>query len=79
MLAYLMPLTPRFRAYRQVRRIKNMGCHEGRQRLQHTCSSLTLDVVLTSWAEFSGTLMGFDDYVSKWTPQSIIHPQPENL
>lgn len=55
-----------------------MGHHEGRQRLQHTSSSHTFAVVLTPWAEFSGTLMGFDDYVSKWTPHSFIR-NPKDL
>lgn len=49
------------RAYRQVRRLTNLGHHEWRQRhgfQQDQEEDLTV-------VEFTGKLVGFDDYVSE--------------
>jgi hypothetical protein len=43
--------------------IKDLGYHERRQRLGQSDLSTTADT--DSALEFSGTLLGFDDYVSK--------------
>ena len=51
------------RAHRQVRRVEDLGRHEGRQ---GSVCILSLAVsLLMREVEFSGTLLGFDDYVSE--------------
>lgn len=47
-----------------MRGVTYLGGHEGRQRCQF---EIPLPAqTLTHFAEFTGTLMGFDDYVSTW-------------
>jgi hypothetical protein len=52
-------------ADRSMHRVKNACHHEGRQGwgfLSRNIESIETDTL----AEFSGTLLGFDDFVSKW-------------
>ena len=54
-----------YRTYRQMCGLKNMGYYEGRQRygsMTPRIRSLKSNV----FTEFSGTLLGFDDYVSEY-------------
>ena len=51
-----------------------MGCHERRQRCVFIVlwQSFALASMLKYCTEFSGTLLGFDDYVSKYSILSFL-------
>lgn len=58
-----------------MRWVEDMGGHEGGQR-SHTEESMMHwpDNLIKDTAEFSGTLLGFDDYVSESLPPSSVSP-----
>jgi len=66
----MSPLTAP-RTHRQVRRLQDLGHHEGRQGFEHPFPFRSHSH--SPWErtdciqEFAGTLLGFDDYVSKYT------------